>query len=447
MTMNNHNAYLSVTELSHSLKDIVEMNFFDCFVEGEISNLAFPQSGHVYFNLKDDQSVLRCVAWRTTASRFQGVFDQGAKIRLRGKLTLYAPRGEYQLVVSHVEISGVGDLFAEFETLKNELSKEGLFDALHKKTPPTFPSAIGIISSPSGAALQDALKVLKEMRPDISVVVYPCLVQGKDAAKEIINAIKRANNDRIVDVLLLIRGGGSIEDLWCFNDKQLAYTIFNSKLPIITGIGHETDVTIADFVADYRAPTPSVAAKVSVIDRNELFQRLEYLFITLQKILTKKIEHIKYQLDIRQQKIVNVHPERLIEKQYSYLDQVSLRFKHRINEKFLLQKSMLDHLQSLLSVNLMQNRLQTEQQNISTLEVQMTKLMNAQVDSYKSKLGSAALLLDSFSPLKVMARGYSITYKVVDSQERKMIQSITEIKKGDIISTKLLDGEIESTVI
>lgn len=267
--------YITVSELNQQIKFQLEGSFFHCLVEGEISNVIRAQSGHIYFNLKDENSMIRCVAWRSNAMHFNEFIENGAKVEIQGKLSLYVPRGDYQLVINRLAPLGRGNLYVAFEQLREKLHKEGLFNPEHKKLIPQYPKKIGIVTSPNAAALQDVLKVLKDHRPDIPYEVYPTLVQGFDAAPQIAKAIERANDVTNCDVLLVVRGGGSIEDLWCFNDARVVRAIFASRVPVITGIGHEVDTTLSDFVADLRAPTPTAAAKLSSISQQEIMQTLD----------------------------------------------------------------------------------------------------------------------------------------------------------------------------
>jgi exodeoxyribonuclease VII large subunit len=255
---------LTVSQLTDKIKILLEGSFPDIWVEGEISNLSIPQSGHAYFTLKDEQSQIRSVLFRSSQRFLKFTLQHGMQVICRGRLGVYEPRGEYQLILEYIEPKGVGALQLAFEQLKGRLEKEGLFDLEHKKPLPLLPLRIGIITSPTGAAIRDMLRVIKRRHPKMQILIYPVPVQGAEAAPQIIEAIRYFNAEKSIDVMVVGRGGGSLEDLWAFNEEAVARAIYSSTIPVITAVGHETDYTIADFVADLRAPTPSAAAEMVV---------------------------------------------------------------------------------------------------------------------------------------------------------------------------------------
>ena len=437
--------YLSVSELNQQIKFQIEESFFHCLVEGEISNVIRAQSGHIYFNLKDANSMIRCVAWRTNAMSFNDFIENGAKVEIQGKLSLYVPRGDYQLVINRLAPLGRGNLYLAFEQLREKLQKEGLFNPEHKKLIPQYPKKIGIVTSPNAAALQDVLKVLKDHRPDIPYEVYPTLVQGIDAAPQIAKAIEIANHEANCDVLLVVRGGGSIEDLWCFNDERVVRAIFASTIPVITGVGHEVDTTLSDFVADLRAPTPTAAAKLSSISQQEIMQTLDRYEYQLTQLMQSVIALQEKALKERMVKLSYLHPLQKIKEKQTVLDTKSERLQllmRNIHQKHVVAFASLE---KRLQVGLLQRKQNQLTEQLSRSAIALNKTMLGQYQMLEKSLQQKALLLDSLSPLKVLARGYSVTQK--DEQgDLKAIQSVEKLNVGDQLVTKLSIGVIHSTI-
>ncbi|PIZ03979.1 MAG: exodeoxyribonuclease VII large subunit [Gammaproteobacteria bacterium CG_4_10_14_0_8_um_filter_38_16] len=387
---------LSVSELNHSVNTLLSQQYQTVLITGEVSNLSRPASGHLYFSLKDHQAQIRCALFRFQHAQIHFELENGQAIIVRAQVSLYEPRGDFQLIVSDVQLAGAGELQIKFEKLKNELEKRGLFDEQHKKPLPTFPKKIGVITSPSAAALQDIIKVLKKRFVSIPIAVYPTLVQGNQAAIQIVTAIKKANQDKTCDVLILARGGGSIEDLWPFNEANVAQAIFDSQISIITGIGHQTDFTIADFVADVRAPTPSAAAAIASPDSMELLDSLSHCYQRLLQCLRSQLKSNQMQLLHLQKRLQ--HP----------------------GEKLRLQAQQLDQ-----------------------LENQLQRTMQHNLTFYRDKLAHVAQLLENLSPLKVLQRGFSLTR---NKKSGELIKSSSAVSVGDEITTYLNEGEIHSVV-
>ncbi|MEF3193735.1 MAG: exodeoxyribonuclease VII large subunit, partial [Halothiobacillaceae bacterium] len=304
---------LTVSSLVRKIKTLLEGNFPLVLVEGEISNLARPGSGHLYFTLKDANAQLRCAMFHNRASLLRFCPKDGVHVLVRARITMYEPRGDLQLVVEHMEEAGLGALQRAFEQLKQRLAAEGLFDAARKRQLPTLPHRIGIITSPSGAAVRDVLHVLQRRFPMIPLRIYPTSVQGAGAADEIVAALRRANEDGDCDVLLLVRGGGSLEDLWPFNEERVARAIAASRLPVISGVGHETDFTIADFVADARAPTPSAAASLAVPDALAVADQLRALEARLLRRMQDGLDRRAQRLDSISRHLFALHPRQRLE--------------------------------------------------------------------------------------------------------------------------------------
>ncbi len=437
-------AVMSVSKLNSVIRELLEGNLFYCQVEGEISNAAFPQSGHIYFNLKDDQAVIKGVIWRSQASLYRGLIQNGQKVKVTGKITVYAPRGEYQLVISRVEEAGKGDLHQQFEMLKVKLAKEGLFATEHKKQIPTHPKRIGIITSPSAAALQDVLNVFRQHRPDIPLTLYETRVQGKGAENEIAAAIAKANREVNCDLLLVIRGGGSIEDLWCFNEEVVARAIFASNIPIITGIGHETDHTIADFVADLRAPTPSIAAKYSSQSKDELYQVLaEYQEQLIARIVAKidakkiQLQHYYHRLQLKEPKLQLQHYWQQLIHQRQRLD---LQLQSRLGR----EQQKLAQLSGHLVPSLLQRKCRLLVDTHSELTLRLKRSMQLKIDQRRQSFQFSVEKLTLLSPLNVLLRGYSMT-TIQSSTE--VVKSITQVQRGDELSIKVADGVISAKVL
>ncbi len=380
---------LSISELNRLTKQTLEKKIGSIWLTGEVSNLSRPSSGHTYFSLKDKQAQIRCAMFRNTTSRAAFTIENGQSVLVQAKVTLYEARGDYQIIVNSIHLSGHGLLQLQFEQLKNNLSKKGWFDDIHKKPLPKKPCCIGVITSPTGAAIRDVLTVLKRRYPIAPVIIYPCQVQGQTASRSIIQAIESANNQSKCDALILTRGGGSLEDLWCFNSEELAHCIKNSRIPTITGIGHEVDVTIADLVADHRASTPSSAAEFLTPDQNEWLHRLlvtkqSLIYFTLNQFNNTKSVLQSYRKRLR-------HPNEQLQLHAQKLDQAELHLTHTINTILKAKRSLLTH-----SVN----------------------------------------HLNSLNPLSVLERGYSICF----NSRNQIVNSFNTINKNDSITIQFKDG-------
>lgn len=396
METNDTSIIYTVTALNGVVSDLLSSHFGGILVTGEISNLSRPASGHLYFTLKDEQAQVRCALFRFQHQRINFALENGQHVIVQAQVSLYGPRGDYQLIVSNIELAGAGKLQIAFEKLKNELEKAGLFDEKNKKRLPIFPKQIGIITSATGAALQDIIKVLRRRAPHIPIIIYPTPVQGEAAAKQIAHAIQQANQRAECDVFILARGGGSIEDLWSFNEKIVAHAIFESKIPIVTGIGHQTDFTIADFVADFRAPTPSAAAECVSPNREEYIQILNQQFLQLQKIIFSEIKSQQNNLMHLQKRLQ--HPGEKLRQQAQTLDQSENNF---------------------------------------------IRTMKMYVKNKKEKIAHYAQLLETLSPLKILQRGFSITK---NKKTGKIILHVDDVVAGESIVTRVSDGEIESMI-
>lgn len=390
---------LSVSQINFYIKSIIENDGSLQFVlvTGEISNLTVHQrSGHIYLSLKDSNSVISAVMFAGNARRLKFRLENGMKVICRGRISVYEPSGRYQLYIEDMQPDGVGALTLAFEQLKKSLAQKGLFDNAHKKPLPKFPKTIGVITSPTGAAVQDITNIIRRRFPSADIVLAPVLVQGESAPEQLVRAVNKFSASKIADVVIIGRGGGSAEDLWAFNDEQLAYAVYNCETPIISGVGHETDFTVCDFVADVRASTPSAAAELAVPDRQEL---MSYYFKQKQYIsamLDRKIKTAQLRLENQQRRMSASSPKLKAE--------------------------------------------QLEKQ-LSAKSEKLTRFMNIYISNKENKLIAAKSKLDGLNPLNVLNRGYAIAEK-----DEKIITSSKQLKDGDDFTVILSDGKINAKV-
>ncbi|CAM2795306.1 exodeoxyribonuclease VII large subunit [Clostridium sporogenes] len=348
-----HIKTLTVSQLNRYVKNTLDADFIlnNASVKGEISNLKIHSSGHIYFSLKDGGSKINCVMFKSYAYKLKFVPENGMDIVVEGNVSVYEKEGSYQLYCKAMKREGIGDLYIAFEELKEKLKKEGLFDDAHKKEIPRFPKKVGVITSPTGAALRDIINVTKRRNKGIELLIYPALVQGIDASKTIIEGIKILNKVEDVDIIILARGGGSIEELWAFNNEELAYEIYSSKKPIITGVGHETDFTIVDFVSDRRAPTPSAAAEIAVFDRETLIKEILNYKYNIKKIMEIIIKEKRNYLNLYKQRIESHSPTNIIVNEYKNIDNLKGLLNMKIEGKLNKEKNSLSRLSSLLEAH------------------------------------------------------------------------------------------------
>ena len=407
----------TVTNFLKLCRSSIEKNVPHCFIQGEISNLSKPSSGHWYFSLKDANGQIRCAFFRLNQRKIQFNPENGMSVIIRGAPTLYEQRGDFQLIVQQMEPVGIGNLQLAFDQLKNKLRIEGLFESENKKDLPLYPQKIGVISSSNGSVIRDIIKVLKSRYPFAKILLYDTVVQGENAHKKIIKALQAADSQKNCDVLILARGGGSLEDLWAFNEEDLARAIFNCSTPIISSIGHETDTTIADFVADLRAPTPSAAAVSATPDRNVLIYKASKFRKNLQDLINQSLDKQYASLNMLQLKIINPSQQLLLNAQK--LDDYEARL-------FKISNSLIDT-------------------NKTNLNQQITRLRNYSdyfIKFQKNQLSNKASLLNLLSPLNTLSRGYTITH----NEKEKVIVSFKKIIPGDLIVTKFHDGKVISKV-
>ncbi|OUR73517.1 exodeoxyribonuclease VII large subunit [Methylophaga sp. 41_12_T18] len=450
----------AVSRLVREARSVLEGSFTLTWVEGEISNLAMPGSGHIYFTLKDQAAQVRCAMFRTRNRQLRFTPENGMQVLLRVRVTLYEGRGEFQLVVEHMEEAGSGALQHAYEALKHRLGTEGLFDQAHKQALPVMPSSIGIVSSSTGAAVHDIISVLKRRFPAVNVVLYPVAVQGDNAAAQIHQAIITANERQECEVLIVGRGGGSLEDLWSFNDEALARAIFASEIPVISAVGHEVDFTIADFVADVRAPTPSAAAELAVPDSAEMLAKVQTISRRLTSLISQQIndEHrhvqhlfrrlpqpktkITQQLDLvgRLEQQLKRSWLRRVENKQQKLDLLSARLTHP-QAKIDTQKQKVTGLQTRLQQTIKQqlHAVQQQQQAMQQLNKQLTSGIQLVINKQKTKLSQHMRTLAAVSPLNTLERGYSIT-TLADSAQ--VVQNSDDVELGQTINVRLQQGQL-----
>jgi exodeoxyribonuclease VII large subunit len=428
---------LTVSELTQEIKDILEDKFSDVWVEGEISNLRIPPSRHIYFTLKDDYSQVRAVLFRMQARTLRFVPEDGLHVVCKGRVSLYEKRGDYQLILESVEPKGIGALQLAFLQLKEKLEKEGLFDPAQKKPIPMVPRRIGIITSPTGAVIQDMLHILERRFENLHITLYPVRVQGEGASSEIAEAIDYFNKWMKVDVIIVGRGGGSIEDLWAFNEEPVARAIYHSKIPIISAVGHETDYTIADFVADLRAPTPSAAAELVVRDKREVGNTLHYLEGRLESYILQTLQG--YRTHLSHLRKIFKEPGKKVEEYFLRVDDFGNRL--RLLTSWTLKRKEEKCLrlgESLLLRNPIQ-RVKTFRSFISDAKKRLGQNIKFSVGIQRQRVAGILGKLDSLSPLSILQRGYSIARKLPSLQ---ILREATQVEEGDKVEVRLYRGTL-----
>lgn len=437
---NDNSPVFSVSELNRQVRELLESGIPMLVVEGEISNFVCPASGHWYFTLKDDRAQVRCALFKNR-NRFLGFRPKnGDHVRLRAKVSLFEGRGEFQLIGEFLEEAGAGALQAAFEALKKRLDTEGLFDPFRKQALPTLPKHIGIITSPTGAAVHDMLTVLKRRFPAIPVSIFPAVVQGKESPAQLIRAIELANRDKRCDVLIIGRGGGSLEDLWAFNDEDLARAIAASSIPIVSAVGHEIDFSISDFVADLRAPTPSAAAEILSPDKTELIYQLDAFELQLTRQIRRRIdaEHLKVsgiQKRLR-------HPGQRLNEQNQRLDELYFRLQQQIQRIVERNGQRLEGLHLRLANQLPTRQIRQANEQVQRLQVQLHQQIHITLDKKKQLFQQQAVTLHTVSPLATLDRGFAI----VTDKQNNVIRIASQQKIGNKIDVRLAQGSLQCRV-
>ncbi|ODC01347.1 exodeoxyribonuclease VII large subunit [Candidatus Thiodiazotropha endoloripes] len=434
----------SVSRLVRETRAILEASFPLLWVSGEISNLAQPASGHIYFSLKDEAAQVRCAMFRMKRQRLRFRPENGQQVLIRAKVSLYEARGEFQLIAEHMEPAGEGALRFAFEQLKQKLAAEGLFDTERKKPIPVPPKQLGLITSPTGAAVRDLLSVLKRRFPALPVIIYPVQVQGEDAARQIVQMLKLAEQRQECDLLILSRGGGSLEDLQAFNEEQVARAIHEAGIPVVTGIGHEIDFTIADFVADRRAATPSAAAELVTPDQLEWQQRLHAVTRRLQQNQQQRLQRLQQHFSALVKRLQIQHPKRRLQQQAQRLDELSDRLSRQFHFNLLQKHQRVDRLDTRLARQTPEQRLKRLIQQTTNLEQRLHRAVTLRLTREQTRFTQLGRDLHNLSPLNTLGRGYAI---VSNPTTHAIITDAAQVELGDELQARLHKGSLVCQVV
>ena len=432
----------TVSRLNSAVRILLEQEMGLVWLVGEISNLVLHSSGHWYFSLKDSGAQVRCAMFRGQNRRVAFRPLEGQQVLVQARLSLYEPRGDYQLIIETMQPAGAGQLQLQLEQLKQRLQTEGLFAAERKRPLPAHPRCIGLITSPTGAAIHDLLTVLRRRAPGIPVILYPALVQGEQAAEQLIAALARANRRRECDLLIIGRGGGSIEDLWCFNDERLVRAIAASALPIVCAVGHESDVTLSDFAADLRAPTPSAAAELVTPDQQAQVQRLLMLQGRLQRAIQQRLTTLAHRFVLLQRSLHHQHPERRLQQQQQRLDECQERLRLGMQRRLTQARHHQERLGDRLQQNSPRHHLREANQRLQRLQQALSLNWQQLWEQRQHRQLLLTTRLHAISPLATLARGYSIT----QDEQGQVIHSVQDVVLGQRVKTRLIDGDISVEV-
>lgn len=430
---------LTVSQLNQRARHLLEDVFPQVWVEGEISNLARPASGHLYFTLKDSQAQVRCALFRQNALKVRQALRDGLAVKVRGKVSLFEGRGDYQMIADAVEPAGDGALRLAFEALKEKLAGEGLFATERKRPLPAHPQRVGIVTSPTGAVIRDIISVFRRRAPQVSLTLVPTAVQGREATAQIVRALALADAQGF-DALILARGGGSLEDLWCFNEEAVARAVATCKTPIVSAVGHETDVSISDFVADVRAPTPSAAAELLAPDSSGLRQRLESLERRLLLRMRQLIAHQHLRLDGLTRRLR--HPGERLRQQAQRLDDLEMRLQRALDRQVSQRRERLARLETRLAAQHPGRALGLLRQRLDALAARLPRAMRETLGTRRLELQSQVQTLHAFSPLATLGRGYSILL----DERGQAIRSASQTQPGQRLKARLGEGELEVRV-
>ncbi|HHH35510.1 MAG TPA: exodeoxyribonuclease VII large subunit [Gammaproteobacteria bacterium] len=429
----------TVSRLNREVRELLEGSFPLVWVEGEVSNFARPSSGHWYFSLKDASAQVRCAMFRNRNYLLGFTPENGAQVLVRARLSLYEPRGDYQLIVEHMEEAGDGALRRAFEELKQRLAAEGLFDETHKRPLPALPRRIGVITSPTGAAIRDILSVLQRRFPAIPVLIYPVPVQGREAAPAIARMIRLACRRRDCDVLILARGGGSLEDLWAFNEECVARAIHECDIPIVSGVGHEIDFTIADFAADLRAPTPSGAAELASPDGEEWRRRLRHGRARLKTVLRRRLADDRQRLRWLAARLRQQHPGQRLQQWNQRLDELEQRMLRAMDLRLERNRSRLRELRAHLRRHDPRARLRQARERCRRLAPRLRQVMRRRLQERRHRLEALGRALNAVSPLATLGRGYAILRTL---PEGELVRDARQVRAGDAVEARLARGRL-----
>ncbi|MER2191207.1 MAG: exodeoxyribonuclease VII large subunit [Solibacillus sp.] len=436
-------SYLSVKALTKYIKRKFDADphLRDVYVTGELSNVKIHSSGHIYFTLKDDSSRIRATMFRSQASKLGFKPEEGMKVFIRGDVNVYEINGDYQLYANSMEPDGIGGLFVAFNQLKERLQKEGLFNPQFKQALPLFPKTVGVLTATTGAAVRDICTTIRRRYPQVEILIYPTLVQGGGAAPSITENLYLANHQALCDVLIVGRGGGSIEDLWAFNEEMVARAIFESRIPIISAVGHETDTTIADFVADMRAPTPTAAAEFAVPNQQELYQRVLTSKRTLHQMMTARLNWERSRLTKLQQSYPLAMPERLYRPFNEQLIQRDMQLELAVKSYMNKQSAELERVIGRLQRRSPEHQLAASKQLLAHRTIQLERAVQHSVQHKRQQFVATVRTLEALNPLSLMSKGFSVAYL-----GEKMVKSANDVKKGDTLDIAFEDGRVEATV-
>ena len=441
MSIDTHNRQVfTVSELNRTVRQLLESTLPLLWVEGEISNFARPNSGHWYLTLKDQQAQVRCAMFKNSNGRVSFKPANGVSVLVRCRVGLYEGRGDYQLIIEHMEEAGFGALQRQFDQLKAKLANESLFDQAHKQPMPTSVNHIGVVTSPTGAAFKDILAVLNRRFPSIKVTLFPTAVQGDQAAGQIVEAIANANQDGRCDALIVGRGGGSLEDLWPFNEEVVARAVFHSKIPIISAVGHEIDFTITDFVADLRAPTPSAAAELISPNGDEMAAQLGGLQTLLSDAMSRRLQRLEQKTNDLRNRLQ--HPGRKLQEQTQHLDHLDIRLKRSMQAMVQLYRHRMTLSRDRLLRQHPRDALVQKKQHMNNAVIRLSKAVGQQLRQKMNHTEQTLHLLDAVSPLKILGRGFS----VLRNDNNQVVKSTASVRPGENLRARLSDGELHVEV-
>ena len=433
----------TVSRLNSEVRLTLELQFQTLWLQGEVSNFIAAASGHWYFSLKDSAAQVKCAMFKMANRNSSFRPQNGQQVLIRARISVYEPRGEYQLLAEFIESAGAGLLKQQFEQLKAKLQAEGLFDPARKKALPAQVQRVGVITSPTGAAVRDIVTVLKRRAPGIEVIIYPSQVQGETAAAQLRNMLSSAIRRNEVDVLIIGRGGGSLEDLWCFNDELLCRAVAACPIPIVSAVGHEIDFALTDFVADVRAPTPSAAAELVSPDQSHLLERIMRLRSALIQAQRARMQHAAPKLLNLSQRLLALHPKRRLQQQQQRLDELQLRLSGTIKRSVQNAQQQQQYLDKSLRQLSPVKTLLAHTQHINQLERRLINAQQLQLKQSKQQLAQLSSQLNTVSTLATLARGYSITF----DDKQQVVTSSSQLKAGDKVAIKLAEGGFDAQVI
>lgn len=442
MSTQQNSGIYSVSKLNQAVRELLDRQMGKIWLTAEISNFSQPSSGHWYLTLKDDKAQVRAAMFRGQNARVTFRPQNGQQVLVRASVTLYEPRGDYQIIIESMQPAGEGLLQQRFELLKQMLGAEGLFDVTHKQPLPSPAKRIGVITSATGAALHDILHILRRRDPSLPVVIYPTAVQGDQAPAQIARAIELANQRGECDVLIVGRGGGSLEDLWAFNEEIVARAIFASRLPIVSAVGHETDITIADFVADVRAPTPSAAAELVSRNQVELIRQLHSAQQRLEMAMDYYLAGQQQRFSRLQHRLQQQHPQLRLARQQHQLSLLNQKLTQTITRRLQTAQLRHDQLQRRLSQQDLRPQLQRQHRSLQQAQYHLQNMMTELLNSYKQRFAVACSKMETVSPLATLARGFSIS----ETSDGAVLKKTSQVKLGQKLKTRLNDGWVESEV-